>query len=529
MMVGYKMNDKPDGSLIESTDYPTDQVRMVGRVEDLIRFIENKYVDELNGSELIEEAVTAVFSKLDPHSIYLTPSQLADVSDQMNGTFSGIGIENIVINDTVNIYNVLPSSPAELAGLQVFDKIVSINDSIVAGKSIGLDQIRNMLKNEAGKQVSLGIYRDAQVINKIVTVGEVPLPTVTSFLLPEIETAYIKIDRFGSKTYSEFMDEVEKYFVNKRSIGDGDKKAKHLILDLRDNPGGYLPEATNLLGQLFPEKGKLMVYTEGRKNKKNEYKTIGEQFFIIEQVVVLIDENSASASEIVAGAVQDWDRGFVVGRRSFGKGLVQEQYDLNNGGAIRLTVARYFTPSGRSIQRDYTDRNYYDDDFYDRYKNGDLFFKDSLLIKDTTQYFTQELKRPVSALGGITPDIFIPLDAIFKNEKLLIADSYLHNFCFRYISKQKGLFPKQLSGFEAMTLPTDIIADLTTYLVENEPELTISVDELALLNSRIKDKIAAILYDKEFDKSMEFKRDAMVSKASELIKNKTTLANFNGK
>ena len=274
MMVGYKMNDRADGSLIEAVAYDDEHIKLVGRVEELLRFVENKYVDSLNTDDLLNEAVSAIFSKLDPHSSYISPSELADITDQMNGSFNGVGIENFIVDDTINIYQVMENSPASRAGIKAFDKIVTIDDSIIAGKNIEYEKVRSMLRKEKGEKVTLGIMRDKNILATDVTIDVIPVSSVSSSLLPEIETAYIKIERFGSKTYTEFMDEVEKYFqpINVDKKG----KAKHLILDLRDNPGGYLPEATNILCQLFAEKDKLLVYTEGRKNKKNEYKSNGK-------------------------------------------------------------------------------------------------------------------------------------------------------------------------------------------------------------------------------------------------------------
>ena len=526
-MAGFKMNDKPEVDLIENIDYPTDQAFMVGRIEEVLRFVENKYVDKINSNDLVEEALLAVFTKLDPHSVYLSASDVNDVAEQMNGSFNGIGIENFIIDDTVNIYDVIKDSPAEKSGLKAFDKIIAINDSLVAGRDLDFSDIRAMLRKEKGENVKVRILRHKTQSTFNIAVNEVPIPTVSSYLIPEIQTACIKIDRFGSKTYKEFMVEIEKYFLEVTKKEDTPTKAKHLIIDLRDNPGGYLPEATNILCQLFEEKEKLLVYTEGRNNKKNEYKSGGKCFFAIDQIVVLIDENSASASEIMAGAIQDWDRGFVIGRRSFGKGLVQEQYDLNNGGAIRLTVARYFTPSGRSIQREYNDRELYDEDFSKRHKNGDLFNKDSTLIKkDSLKYYTLLLKRPVLASGGITPDLFIPMDSIYKNEDFLLIKSLLPEFTYRYVSSNKKLFPNEISSFSAWKVPKQFYADLKIFITKEEKNIQISEISLTTLEKVIKLQVARLLFGKSVADSLEHKNDEFLSLASTLIKDKRSLKNY---
>ncbi|HMR88582.1 MAG TPA: S41 family peptidase [Saprospiraceae bacterium] len=521
MMVGYKMNDREDGSLIETVAYDDEHIKLVGRVEELLRFVENKYVDSLNTDDLLNEAVSAIFSKLDPHSSYISPSELADITDQMNGSFNGIGIENFIVDDTINIYQVMDDSPASRAGIKAFDKIVTIDDSIIAGKNIAYEKVRSMLRKEKGEKVTLGIMRDKNILATDVTIDVIPVSSVSSSLLPEIETAYIKIERFGSKTYTEFMDEVEKYFqpINVDKKGT----AKHLILDLRDNPGGYLPEATNILCQLFAEKDKLLVYTEGRKNKKNEYKSNGKHFFQIDQIVVLIDENSASASEIIAGAIQDWDRGHIIGRRSYGKGLVQEQYDLNNGGAIRLTVARYYTPSGRSIQRDYSDRESYDEDYGARYTNGDLFHKDSTLVDDKKEYFTLVKKRKVTASGGITPDIFVGMDTIFRNENFMLLKSLIPEFTYRYATKNKSKIPNTLEGINNWKVSDDFYKSFSEYALKESEETSIPSGQLNKLDSEIKSNLMKIIIGKSKSESFLLSQDAAIQKASEVIKNKVEL------
>ncbi|HLO56780.1 MAG TPA: S41 family peptidase [Saprospiraceae bacterium] len=521
MMVGYKMNDREDGSLIEAVAYDDEHIKLVGRVEELLRFVENKYVDSLNTDDLLNEAVSAIFSKLDPHSSYISPSELADITDQMNGSFNGVGIENFIVDDTINIYQVMENSPASRAGIKAFDKIVTIDDSIIAGKNIEYEKVRSMLRKEKGEKVTLGIMRDKNILATDVTIDVIPVSSVSSSLLPEIETAYIKIERFGSKTYTEFMDEVEKYFqpINVDKKG----KAKHLILDLRDNPGGYLPEATNILCQLFAEKDKLLVYTEGRKNKKNEYKSNGKHFFQIDQIVVLIDENTASASEIIAGAIQDWDRGHVIGRRSYGKGLVQEQYDLNNGGAIRLTVARYYTPSGRSIQRDYSDRESYDEDYGARYTNGDLFHKDSTLVDDKKEYFTLVKKRKVTASGGITPDIFVGMDTIFRNENFMLLKSLIPEFTYRYATKNKSKIPNTLEGINNWKVNDDFYKSFSEYALKESQETSIPSGQLNKLDSEIKSNLMKIIIGKSKSESYLLGQDAAIQKASDVIKNKKEL------
>lgn len=518
MMVGFKMNDKPENSLVSIEDYPTEGQMMTGRVEELIRFIENKYVDKVDGQQLISEALHGVFSVLDPHSVYLTPDDTENVNDQMDGVYNGIGIENYMIDDTVHISNVLKNTPAEKSGLKAFDRILSIDGKNVAGKKIDYGEIRTMLKKDVGSVVKLEVLRKSRLFHISLMVGKVEVRTVNSVLLKDINTVLIKIDRFGENTYREFMDDVEKHFT--------ENNAKHLILDLRDNPGGFLPEATNILCQIFAEKDRLLLYTEGRNNKKNEYKTNGKRFFDIDQVVVLIDENSASASEIIAGAIQDWDRGLIIGRRSYGKGLVQEQYNLTNGGAIRLTVARYYTPSGRSIQRDYSDRVVYEADYQDRYQNGDLFNKDSTLIKNGGKYFTQILKREVAGSGGISPDVFIAMDTIFRDEYYFSVSYLLPEFAFRYASKYQNNVPKDQKSFAAWQLPDLAYVEFKSFLKYHaENEAAISAQSFGRLKKEIKNQIGKYLFNRN-GISSEPENDIFISEAIQVIKNKKTASDF---
>lgn len=518
MMVGFKLNDKSENALVSITDYPLDSMMMTGRVEELVRFIEGKYVDKIDSDLLLQTALDAIFNKLDPHSVYLSPKEVEEVNDQMNGSYNGIGIENFIIDDTVNISSVLYDSPAEKAGLKVFDKVISINDHVVAGSSLEYNEIRELFNLEKGAEIKIGILRDQKLLLYDVKVDEVPVRTITAELLPEMKTVLIKIDRFGSNTYKEFMEEVEKYFDT--------KQAKHIIIDLRNNPGGYLPEATNILCQIFEEKDKLLLYTTGRNNKKNEYKSNGKRFFEIDQVAVLIDENSASASEIIAGAIQDWDRGVIIGRRSYGKGLVQEQYNLTNGGAIRLTVARYFTPSGRSIQRDYTDRNSYEEDFGERYQNGDFFHKDSTLIKNGGKFYTQILHREVSALGGITPDIFVPLDTVYKDENIFNLISFIPEYTFRYVSKNKKDLPENISDFKEWHIPDYIYSDFKDYIGKSiQNKSFVNAFDTRKLEKELKSYIAGYLFDKKMYMTYEMQKDEFVSEAIRYIKDNKTSTN----
>lgn len=433
MLFGYKMNNQDQSSLISFVS--EEPLGSVGQVEELIRFIETRYVDSIERDQLTEHAMEAVLDDLDPHSIYISPEQIAGVNNEMEGRFRGIGVEIFYLDDTVNIINTISDGPAHKAGIESFDKLISINDSVVAGQGLKFAHIRKMLRGDIGEELELKLVsRDNQEKIAQILIDDIPVNSVKGGVMVNDETGYIKIDRFGANTYREFMDLFQELTE--------DQGMKNLVIDLRDNPGGYLPQATNILSQLFTEKGNLMVYTQGNSDKKQEYKSTGKTFFKIDKISVLIDENSASGSEIIAGAIQDWDRGVIIGRRSFGKGLVQEQYDLNNGGALRLTVARYYTPSGRSIQRTYDDKENYYSDYEERYYSGEFFSEDSIVKGNSDLYETIKLKRPVFGGGGITPDIFIPLDSVRFEPIYGEVMNDIPQYVYRKLADHKGIVGK---------------------------------------------------------------------------------------
>ena len=426
MYVGSQLNPAPQ--LIIQTDGidPAEFSKIGnGRIEDLLRFIEARYVDEVNSDELIDKAIDKIISELDPHSSYIPVSQVERINDELEGNFDGVGIEFIILDDTIVVVAPIAGGPSEEAGILAGDKIVEINDSTAVGGETDVRELVNKLRGQAGSKVKVGVKRGKNKTVKNFNIKREPIPIFSvdvGYMLDE-RTGFIKVNRFSATTYREFMEEVEEL---------KEKGMEDLVVDLRQNPGGYLREATKMLSQLFPEKGKLLVYTEGRTVRRNEYKSTGLTHFAIGKVAVLIDEGSASASEIVAGAVQDWDRGVIIGRRSFGKGLVQEQLDLNDGSALRLTVARYFTPSDRLIQKSYDDKNAYSSDIINRYQGGELLNKDSIHQSDTTQFYTKLEKRIVFGGGGITPDVFIPLDTTYLNDSYISLRQVLPQYIYRY-------------------------------------------------------------------------------------------------
>jgi carboxyl-terminal processing protease len=517
IMIGLKAGEKPHPPLIESVPFKDGQ-KYTGRVEELLRFIESKYVDSIETDTMLDAAIYAILEKLDPHSAYIPPSELEDINDQMNSNFRGIGIESVMVDDTAYIYNVLDNSPAKKAGLQPFDQIIAVGGQVVAGRKLEFSEIRSLLRKNSGAEVNIKIRRSGKEKQVKAVVGDMPVYTVNTAYTIDDSIMFIKIDRFASTTYKEFMDHVEKMFEGKQRMD--------MILDLRGNPGGFLPEATNILSQIFEEKGNLLVYTEGKNALKSTYESTGKRFFNIDQVAVLIDENSASASEIIAGALQDWDRGAIVGRRSYGKGLVQEQFDLRNGGAVRLTVSRYYTPSGRTLQRDYQDRIHYKNDFQDRLDSGDLFAEKS--TKDVVKsnvYYTKKLNRKVTGNGGISPDIFIPADSSWLDDTFNELESYILPFILRNEAKFGFSKLKKYSDIERLKLTGSMEKAFTDQFASDmNPQVWNAYRPK--METALKNTISAINLGASATLKESNKKDAFVSKAMNYIRKNMALNNI---
>ena len=401
-----------------------------GRMEELIRYIDARYVDNVEDDELVEDAINTILDDLDPHSSYIPKDQLKQATERLQGNFDGIGIEFMILDDTLMVVTPLAGGPSEEAGVMAGDKIVEVSDTIIAGRGLKNERIMTLLRGEKGTEVEIGVKRGKEeTLRKFtITRAKIPNNSVDVAYMVDEKTGFIKVNRFNATTYEDFMKELED-LVEKQGM-------EHLVVDLRQNPGGYLMEATQILSQLFEDREKLLVYTEGNKSTRQDYNSTGANFFTVDKIAVLIDEGSASASEIVAGAIQDWDRGIIIGRRTFGKGLVQEQYKLSDGSALHLTVSRYFTPSGRCIQRDYSDSEGYEDDFAARFESGELQDPTKTQLADTTEYYTAG-GRVVYGGGGISPDIFVPLDTFLFSTYYLQLRQKISPFVFRYFESNK--------------------------------------------------------------------------------------------
>ncbi|MCH2085285.1 MAG: S41 family peptidase [Saprospiraceae bacterium] len=429
MLIGMRMQSAAPQVIVDKSNETNPHTLGQGKIEELIRYVEAKYVDDVNRDELIEKAINGILKELDPHSNYIPSEQLREVNEQLDGNFIGIGVEFMMLDDTVVVIAALAGGPSEAVGIQAGDKIVQVADTTIAGVNMEVKDIVSLLRGEPGSEVEIGINRQglANIKKYTITRDKIPVYSVDVSYMIDDKTGYIKVNRFSATTYEEFMKALEDLVDN--------HQMEDLIIDLRHNPGGYLQQATNILSQLFEDKDRLLVYTEGRTVNRNDYESTGRAFFKVDDIAVLIDEGSASASEILAGAIQDHDRGIILGRRSFGKGLVQEQYKLRDGSALRLTVARYYTPSGRSIQKAYKDLDAYANDVNNRYSSGELTEEAKISQADSTRFYTSS-GRIVYGGGGISPDIFIPIDTINTNEEYLNLRQHIPAFVFRYMEEE---------------------------------------------------------------------------------------------
>ncbi len=374
------------------------------KLNDLLHIVDDQYVDTVNVNDLVEKAVPQILSELDPHSVYISTKDVQQANDDLKGSFFGVGIEFTIRKDTIHVQNVIPNGPSERAGLLAGDKIVEVDGKPFVGKEVTNDEAMRRLKGEKDTKVELGIlrYKEKKLRHFTITRGEIPMKSVTATYMLDDNTGYIRIKNFGEKTYPELLIALAK-------LSQDDFES--LVIDLRGNTGGYLGSAVQMANEFLP-KGRLIVYTEGRKSPRQEYRSDGRGSYQQLPLVVLIDEGSASASEIFAGAIQDNDRGTIIGRRSFGKGLVQQPVTLHDGSMIRLTIARYYSPSGRCIQKTYTsgaDKNY-EEDILTRYQHGEFFSQDSIK-HEGPEYHTKN-GRVVYGGGGITPDIFVGEDTL---------------------------------------------------------------------------------------------------------------------
>lgn len=397
MFLGYRLHDTLRGKRTAQ-----ESIQRNDRLEGIIDLINAQYVDSISSNALYADAVKGVLSHLDPHTVYIPADQLGGMNEDLEGKFFGIGIEYAIFRDTLTVTAVVQEGPASKAGVAIGDQFIKVGNAVVAGVGIETDSIVHLLRGSQKSIIPVTV-RNTIGQERIVQItrDEVPIYSIDAGIMLDAQTGYIRINRFAANTYSEFTTALK-----------GLKKsgAKNLIIDLRENPGGYLEAATDVADEVI-DGDKLLVYTNGIHSGKQEYNAGKSGLMEEGRLAVLVDENSASAAEILAGAIQDWDRGVIIGRRTFGKGLVQEQFDLDDGSALRLTIARYYTPSGRSIQRSFAGgKDAYEQAYEKRYTSGELTGNDSIVKEDTARYYTAH-HRLVRGGGGIKPDVYVPYDS----------------------------------------------------------------------------------------------------------------------
>lgn len=482
--------------------------------------IANLYVDKPDEAKVVEAAIRAMLKELDPHSTYLTAKEVEKMNEPLQGNFEGIGVQFNMADDTLFVIQTVSKGPSEKVGILPGDRIVTVNDTAIAGVKMSRDEIMKRLRGPKGSVVELGIVRRGydEKLTFRVTRDKIPVHTLDAAYMIAPKVGYIKISSFGATTHKEFSDALATL---------KGQKMQHLILDLQGNGGGYLKAAVDMAND-FLQPGQQIVYTEGNSSPRSEFNAEGKGQFSEGRLVVLIDEYSASASEIVTGAVQDWDRGVVVGRRSFGKGLVQRPIPLPDGSLIRLTVARYHTPSGRCIQKPYGENIDYRKDLMDRFNKGELMHADSIQFPDSLKYQTRVMGRTVYGGGGIMPDYFVPLDTVSytKYHRELTAKGVIANTNLTVIDRYRKDYEARYPNFKTYAKKFEVDNIILDILLSEAERAGVKYDEalykasLPLIKVQLKALIARDLWEMSHFYEIYNHTDETVMKGLELIQSK---------
>lgn len=489
------------------------------KINDVINYINNEYVDTVNQKSLVENTISQLLHQLDPHSAYIPADELQAMNEPLEGNFDGIGIEFHVQDDTIMVVSAVAGGPSEQLGIQSGDRIIAVEGKNVAHINISNAEVMQLLRGPSGTKVKVTILRKStgQKMVYSITRGKIPIYSVDVAYMLNKETGYIKVSHFADRTYDEYLNA----FVKLKDAG-----MESLVLDLRGNPGGYMKSAIQLSDEFLPDR-KLVVYTEGRSRPRESFYASQRGFFEQGALIVLVDEGSASASEIVAGALQDWDRATIVGRRSFGKGLVQEQSIFPDGSAMRLTIARYYTPTGRSIQKPYAGGyEAYSNELYDRMKKGELASSDSIQFADSLHYTTPG-GRTVYGGGGIMPDVFVSMDTGMTSQYYAEVSSkgMISQFAFDYLDQNRKMFAKYKTFEEyknSFTVSDDLFRKFLDYSVKGGVERSESGIKVSseLIRTQIKALIARQIWKNDGFYPIIQTLDKTVAKALELIEKK---------
>lgn len=493
----------------------------------LLRLVDGYYVDTANVDKLTEKAIVHLLGELDPHSVYISKEEVERMNEPLQGNFEGIGISFNIFKDTLLVTSIIPGGPSEKVGIRAGDRIVQVDDKNIAGIGIKNTDVFDLLRGERGTTVELQVLRrnSDELLDFSIVRDKIPIYSLDASYMLDDETGFIKLNKFSATTTDEFTEAVKEL---------QEQDMRNLVLDLRGNGGGYLKTAIELTDQ-FLDNNKLIVYTEGSNDPRREYKSTSGGIFKDGNLVILVDESSASASEIVSGAVQDWDRGLIIGRRSFGKGLVQKPYFLTDGSMIRLTTAHYHTPSGRGIQKPYKGGvEEYRNDYLDRFSSGQLFSADSISFPDSLKFQTLVSGRSVYGGGGIMPDIFVPLDTSSYNQyyNRLRRTNVVYDFVLDYVDNNRGTLRNQYRNFETFRTQFEVTNDMIEEIVAlGEAEGVERDDEslsftLDTMKKEIKALIARDIFSRNEFYQIVFEDDDAVLKALEVIQNKEQYRNI---
>jgi len=491
----------------------------------LLQLVNSCYVDTVNLDKLTEDAIVGVLSNLDPHSVYISKEEVDKMNEPLVGSFDGIGISFNILRDTLLVVTTIPGGPSEKVGLMPGDKIIYVDGKLIAGINIVNSDVFKMLRGKKGTTVKLKVYRRGkkELFDFNIIRDRIPINSLDASYMLDDQTGYVKLNRFSATTVDEFTD----------ALSDLDENPgfKNLILDLRENGGGYLNAAIGVANQ-FLKSGRLVVYTKGVHDSRHDYRSSFRGNFEDGRLIVLIDEYSASASEIVSGAVQDWDRGLIVGRRSFGKGLVQQPFELNDGSVIRLTTAHYYTPSGRCIQKPYDDGiAAYNNDYINRFTDGELFSKDSVHLDKSKLYKTLISHRNVYAGGGIMPDIFVPMDTSshYQYFNLLNHKNIPYSTLLDYLNIHRKQLQKKYADFESFKLNYQVSDDLINTIIANGVKEGIKDEEeenvtfaKPLIKRLMKSLMARALYEPSCYYQVANEDDNIIKKALSVIEDESS-------
>ena len=505
------------GSFVEAQNSVQQNQLKFGR---LLRLVDGYYVDSTNVDELTEKAIVNLLTGLDPHSTYISKEEVDKMNEPLVGNFEGIGISFNIFKDTLLVTTTISGGPSEKVGLRAGDRIVEVNDTSIAGIGLKNSDVFDLLRGKKGTRVDLKILRKniEELLDFTIIRDKIPIFSLDASYMIDEYTGYIKLNRFAATSTDEFLTAMSE--LKKENI-------KNLIFDLRGNTGGYLKSAIEISDQFLNDRN-LVVFTEGTNEPKREYKASSKGLFKTGNLVILIDENSASASEIVSGAVQDWDRGVIIGRRSFGKGLVQKPFFLTDGSMVRLTTAHYYTPSGRCIQKPYENgTKEYRKDYLNRMTSGEMFSADSIHFDESQKYKTLVNSRNVFGGGGVMPDIFIPMDTSvhYKYINQLRRKTIIYNFVLDYVDKNRGNIKGKYPEFKQYEKNFKVTSEMINEIVARGEEEEIEKDEESLafaeqsMRKEIKAIIARDIYSRNDFYKIYYQDDEVIIKALEVLEN----------